>query len=125
MIAANKRLLKATLTEGVLQIQSNLIALYTDNLSAMGVQASLIAGYNFVTFIHNTHTHTYTCIYCLYTQPANQPSHIVLLFEYSTSTPTGLHLVLFRANSSAIVPSMKMSYPSYISYVILCALLVP
>ena len=46
MIAANKRLLKATLTEGVLQIQSNLIALYTDNLSAMGVQASLIAGYS-------------------------------------------------------------------------------
>ena len=45
MIAANKRLLKATLTEGVLQIQSNLISLYTDNLSAMGVQASLIAGY--------------------------------------------------------------------------------
>lgn len=47
MIAANKRLLKATLTEGVLQIQSNLIALYTDNLSAMGVQASLIAGFAF------------------------------------------------------------------------------
>ena len=47
MIAANKRLLKATLTEGVLSIQSNLISLYTDNLAAMGVQAALIGGFAF------------------------------------------------------------------------------
>lgn len=47
MIAANKRLLKATLTEGVLQIQNNLIQLYTNNLGAMGVQAALIGGFAF------------------------------------------------------------------------------
>ena len=47
MIAANKRLLKATLTEGVLSIQSNLIQLYTDNLTAMGVQSALIGGFAF------------------------------------------------------------------------------
>jgi len=47
MIAANKRLLKATLTEGVLSIQQNLIDLYTNNLSAMGTQAALIGGFAF------------------------------------------------------------------------------
>ena len=47
MIAANKRLLKATLTEGVLSIQQNLIDLYTANLSAMGTQAALIGGFAF------------------------------------------------------------------------------
>ena len=47
MIAANKRLLKATLTEGVLEIQSRLIDLYTENLSAMGVLGALIGGFAF------------------------------------------------------------------------------
>ena len=47
MIAANKRLLKATLTEGVLSIQSNLISLYSSNLAAMGVQSALIGGFAF------------------------------------------------------------------------------
>ena len=47
MIAANKRLLKATLTEGVLSIQTNLIQLYSNNLSAIGTQAALIAGFAF------------------------------------------------------------------------------
>ena len=47
MINANKRLLKATLTQGVLQIQTNLIQLYSDNLSAIGTQAALIAGFAF------------------------------------------------------------------------------
>lgn len=47
MIAANKRLLKATLTEGVLGIQINLIQLYQSNLSAVATQAALIAGFSF------------------------------------------------------------------------------
>jgi hypothetical protein len=40
MIAANKRLLKANLTQGVLGIQTNLITLYTNNLSAVATQVS-------------------------------------------------------------------------------------
>jgi hypothetical protein len=47
MIAANKRFITATLTEGVLAIQSNLIELYTSNLTAVATQAALIAGFTF------------------------------------------------------------------------------
>ncbi len=54
MIAANKRLLKATLTEGVLEIQSNLIELYSSNLSAVGTQAALIAGFAFTSLAEDS-----------------------------------------------------------------------
>ena len=47
MIAANKRFLKANLTQGVLGIQTNLINLYSSNLSAIATQAALIAGFSF------------------------------------------------------------------------------
>lgn len=47
MIAANKRFLKANLTQGVLGIQTNLVALYQQNLSAIATQAALIAGFSF------------------------------------------------------------------------------
>lgn len=47
MIAANKRFLKANLTQGVLGIQTNLINLYSNNLSAVATQAALIAGFSF------------------------------------------------------------------------------
>lgn len=47
MIAANKRYLKANLTQGVLGIQTNLINLYSSNLSAIATQAALIAGFSF------------------------------------------------------------------------------
>lgn len=58
MIAANKRLLKATLTEGVLGIQINLIQLYQANLSAVATQAALIAGFSFAA-ITTEFTNTY------------------------------------------------------------------
>lgn len=47
MIAANKRLLKATLTQGVLGIQISLVQLYTKNLAAVGTMAALISGFAF------------------------------------------------------------------------------
>jgi hypothetical protein len=47
MIEANKKLIKANLTQGVVGIQSNLIELYQTNLSAMATQAALIAGFAF------------------------------------------------------------------------------
>lgn len=47
MIAANKRFLKANLTQGVLGIQTNLINLYSNNLSAIATQAALIGGFSF------------------------------------------------------------------------------
>eukprot|EP01035_Chromulina_nebulosa_P021236 gene21236-27515_t len=46
MIAANKNLIKATLTQGVLGIHLNLIQLYQYNLSALATQAALIAGFS-------------------------------------------------------------------------------
>lgn len=51
MIAANKNLLKATLTQGVLGIQTQLITLYASNLSAIATQAALIAGFSFTAII--------------------------------------------------------------------------
>ena len=52
MIAANKRLLQATLTEGVLNIQSNLIELYSTNLNSLATQAALIAGFAFAALVN-------------------------------------------------------------------------
>uniref|UniRef100_A0A7S3H602 PH domain-containing protein n=1 Tax=Spumella elongata TaxID=89044 RepID=A0A7S3H602_9STRA len=51
MIAANKRFLKANLTQGVLGIQTNLINLYSNNLSAIATQAALIGGFSFTAVI--------------------------------------------------------------------------
>jgi hypothetical protein len=47
MIAANKRLIKANLSQGVVGIQGNLIALYQANLNAVSVTSALIAGFAF------------------------------------------------------------------------------
>ena len=47
MIAANKRLLKATLTEGVLSIQQNLITLYSSNLTSLATESAFLAGVAF------------------------------------------------------------------------------
>ena len=47
MIAANKRLLKATLTEGVLSIQARLISLYSGNLAMMGTEAAVVSVFAF------------------------------------------------------------------------------
>ena len=51
MIAANKNLLKANLTQGVLGIQTNLISLYASNLSAIATQSALIGGFAFTAVI--------------------------------------------------------------------------
>mmetsp|Transcript_17970 Transcript_17970/g.39844 ORF Transcript_17970/g.39844 Transcript_17970/m.39844 type:complete len:416 (+) Transcript_17970:196-1443(+) len=56
MIAANKRFLKANLTQGVLGIQTNLINLYSNNLSAIATQAALIGGFSFTAVILETNT---------------------------------------------------------------------
>lgn len=47
MIAANKRLIKANLSQGVTGIQNNLINLYQSNLNAVAVTSALIAGFAF------------------------------------------------------------------------------
>jgi hypothetical protein len=58
MIEANKRFLKANLTQGVLGIQTNLINLYSNNLSAVATQAALIGGFSFtaVSMAYNSGT---------------------------------------------------------------------
>ena len=43
MIAANKRLLKESLTEGVLTLQSHLIELYSNNLNVLATQFAIIS----------------------------------------------------------------------------------
>mmetsp|Transcript_25784 Transcript_25784/g.43020 ORF Transcript_25784/g.43020 Transcript_25784/m.43020 type:complete len:417 (+) Transcript_25784:149-1399(+) len=58
MIAANKRFLKANLTQGVLGIQTNLINLYSNNLSAIATQAALIGGFSFTAVILETSSNT-------------------------------------------------------------------
>lgn len=45
MIAADKNHLQASLTQGVLQIQSSLIDLYTSNLNSIGTLGALVAGF--------------------------------------------------------------------------------
>jgi len=47
MIAANKRLIKVNAKQGVLTIQTTLITIYSNNLSAIATQAALIAGFGF------------------------------------------------------------------------------
>jgi hypothetical protein len=69
MIAADKNLLKATLTQGVLSIQSQLIDLYTANLNNIGTLGALIAGF------------AYTGIAEAYYPPGNLAS-IVEYFYY-------------------------------------------
>lgn len=51
MIAADKNRLKATLTQGVMQIQNKLIVLYTSNLNAIAGQTALIAGFAYTGYI--------------------------------------------------------------------------
>ena len=47
MIEANKKLIKANLTQGVAGVQYNVVNLYQANLSAIATQAALIAGFAF------------------------------------------------------------------------------
>jgi len=47
MIAANKKLIKATAKQGVLTVQTQLINIYSSNLSAIATQAALVAGLAF------------------------------------------------------------------------------
>lgn len=60
MIAAQKRMLKANLTEGMLGIQANLVHLYSSNLSAVATQAALIAGFAFTACTTELSTSLYT-----------------------------------------------------------------
>ena len=53
MIAANKKLLNASLTEGVLTLQSQLIDLYTNNLNVLATQFALIMGFTSSSLIGN------------------------------------------------------------------------
>lgn len=87
MIAANKNLLQATLTQGVLGIQTNLVDLYTNNLLALATQASLIAGFSFSAVVLTTttdHLQQYALSYFYYS--CFTVSFISALFVLSQST---------------------------------------
>lgn len=59
MIAADKNLLQASLTQGVLQIQTSLIDLYTKNLNSIGTLAALVAGFAYTGIAEADYTITY------------------------------------------------------------------
>ena len=59
MIAADKNLLQATLTQGVLQIQTSLIDLYTKNLNSIGTLAALVAGFAYTGVAEADYSDTY------------------------------------------------------------------
>jgi hypothetical protein len=100
MIEANKKLIKANLTQGVVGIQSNLVGLYQTNLSAMATQAALIAGFAF-TAVGNTSVFTSTD-----DGPATIPYFVYALFTLC------LVAALFVLSQATIVvmfgPSMAL-----------------
>ena len=55
MIAADRNMLKASLTRGILEIQLNLVNLYTSNLNAIATQAALVAGFSFTGIAETTY----------------------------------------------------------------------
>lgn len=55
MIAADRNMLKASLTRGILEIQLNLVNLYTSNLNAIATQAALVAGFAFTGIAETTY----------------------------------------------------------------------
>ena len=89
MIAANKRFLKANLTQGVLGIQTNLINLYSNNLSAIATQAALIGGFSFTAVILNTQT--------------SNVAQVALSYFYYVSFTVCLVAALFVLSQATIV----------------------
>ena len=55
MIAADRNMLKASLTRGILEIQLNLVNLYTSNLNAIATQVALVVGFSFTGIAEITH----------------------------------------------------------------------
>jgi hypothetical protein len=89
MIEANKRYLKANLTQGVLGIQTNLINLYSNNLSAVATQAALIGGFSF------------TAVSVVY--EANGPTQLALGYVYYVFFTICLVSSLFILSQATIV----------------------
>ncbi len=59
MIVGDKNLLTATLTQGVLAIQQNLVQLYSTNLNGMAIQAALIANFAFAGFTESAYEYNF------------------------------------------------------------------
>lgn len=67
MIEANKKLIKANLTQGVTGVQYNLINLYQSNLIAISTQATLIGGFAFTAVSNvNLVTENIALEYCFF-----------------------------------------------------------
>lgn len=67
MIEANKKLIKANLTQGVAGVQYNLINLYQSNLIAISTQATLIGGFAFTAVSNiNLVTENVALEYCFF-----------------------------------------------------------
>jgi hypothetical protein len=94
MIVGDRNMMKAALTRGVLQIQLNLIELYTSNLNSIATQAALISSFEFTGIAETVY-------------PSNQTSGVPLqtklaYFYYGFIT-FGLVCGLFAVSQATIV----------------------
>jgi hypothetical protein len=109
MIAANKKLIQANLTQGVVGIQSNLISLYSNNLNSVGTQAALIAGFAFAAIASipaDISTSSYAKIVLMYLYfAAFTICFITALFALSQTTIAstyGPRLALMGENATSV-----------------------
>jgi hypothetical protein len=65
MLEADKNLLSATLTVGILEIQQNLVQLYLNNLNAVATQTALFCAFSFTGLFETIIPHDYTYQYAL------------------------------------------------------------
>lgn len=71
MIQGDKNYLRATLTRGMLELQSRLINLYVGNLQSIGTQAALIGAFSFAGDI-DTLYYCYQCVISFDVLPRNR-----------------------------------------------------
>jgi hypothetical protein len=69
MIAADKNLLRATLTRGMLALQLKLIDLYVNNLNALSISGVLISGFAYTVNVYS--------FYCCF-HPSSIPFYVAL-----------------------------------------------
>jgi hypothetical protein len=100
MIVGDRNMLKATIARGILEIQLNLVAFYTNNLAAFGDQAALIAGF--------AYTAVFEAVY-----PTNFQYQYYIAFPYYFFGTICLISSLFIVSQSTIVtmygPAMALS----------------
>jgi hypothetical protein len=94
MIVGDRNMMKAALTRGVLQIQLNLIELYTSNLNSIATQAALISSFEFTGIAETVYPTN---------QTSNVPLQNVLAYFYYSFITFGIVCGLFAVSQATIV----------------------